>query len=265
MLPVGVGASRDRCLDELQSAASLATAVRGRAMQTGDRSSLFQCKVLEGVSEEVVLYLESLAEWRFYETGEKLCEQGDTAADFMFLVSGQVRVLIRTAAGREVDVSDIAAGGHIGEVAVIDGGARSATVVAVVPSTVAAVDLAVMRQIIRAQSAVAINLLGDFARILRRANERVVDLSTKSDIQRVYDELLRLAEPLPSGDGTWYIPVFPVHKELAARADTTTETVARIIGQLTAVGIVRRHNRSLHITDRRHIEKRANGNVVESG
>jgi len=116
-----------------------------------------------------------------------------------------------------------------------------------------------MLEVLRLDSRVAINLLRDFARIMRGSNDRVVDLSTKSGIQRVYDELLRMAEPSPSADGSWQIPTIPMHKEIAIWAGTTTDTVARAIGQLTNVGIVKRRHRTLHIIDRRHIEKLAQG------
>jgi predicted transcriptional regulator len=48
-----------------------------------------------------------------------------------------------------------------------------------------------------------------------------------------------------------------MHKEIAVWAGTTADTVARAIGQLTNVGIVKRRTRALHIMDRRHIEKLA--------
>jgi CRP-like cAMP-binding protein len=99
--------------------------------------------------------------------------------------------------------------------------------------------------------------------MLRRSNERVVGLSTKSGIQRVYDEILRLVEPSPMGDGSWLIPSIPAHRDIAIWSGTTTDTVARAIGQLTSIGIVKRRNRTLQILDRRHIEKLANSGLEE--
>ncbi|MBT5435850.1 MAG: Crp/Fnr family transcriptional regulator [Rhodospirillaceae bacterium] len=116
-----------------------------------------------------------------------------------------------------------------------------------------------MLQVLRVDSGVAINIMQEIARIMRGANDRVVDLSTKSGIQRVYDELLRMAEPSPNADGSWQIPRIPMHKEIAIWAGTTSDTVARAIGQLTNVGVVKRRHRTLHIIDRRHIEKLAMG------
>lgn len=226
-------------------------------MNAAERGSLAQAAVLRGAPPDIVARLEQAAEWRRYTTGETLCEQGDADTDFVFLVDGAARVLIRSASGQEIAFADIRAGGHMGELSLVDGGPRSASIVAADDCVVAAVPRDAMLEVVGGHAVVALNLMSDFARVLRGSNSRVVDLSTKSGIQRVYDELLRLAEPSPNGDGTWLIPTVPMHKEIAVWAGTTAETVARAIGQLTNVGIVKRRTRALHILDRRHIEKLA--------
>ena len=224
-------------------------------MLEAEPGSLKHCSILEGVEAKTLAGVEAASTWKTYEVGEQICERGDTDTDLIFLVEGCARVLIHANSGQEIAFADVEAGGHFGELSLVDGGERSATVVAVDNCTTASVPRVVMLEVLRLESRVAINLLSDFARILRGSNERVVDLSTKSGIQRVYEELLRMAEPSPSADGSWQIPTIPMHKEIAIWAGTTTDTVARAIGQLTNVGIVKRRHRTLHIIDRRHIKK----------
>ena len=231
-------------------------------MIVAEKGSLVHSRVMAGVANDVVARIEDACAWHAYDVGETLCQRGDPATEFIFLVEGSARVLIHAASGQEVAFADVAAGGHFGELSLVDGGPRSATVVASTPCIAAAVERGVMLDVVKAHAGVALNLLQEFARILRGSNDRVVDLSTKSGIQRVYDELLRLAEPSPNGDGSWHIPTIPMHKEFAVWAGTSTDTVARAIGQLTNIGIVKRRNRSLHIIDRRHIEKLANSGEV---
>ena len=228
-------------------------------MQEAEPRSLGHCSVLEEVQSGTVAGVEAASTWYAYEAGEQICLRGDPATDFIFLVEGSARVLIHAASGQEIAFADVDAGGHFGELSLVDGGERSATIVAVDACITASVPRAVMLEVLRLDSRVAINLLRDFARIMRGSNDRVVDLSTKSGIQRVYDELLRMAEPSPSADGSWQFPTIPMHKEIAIWAGTTTDTVARVIGPLTNVGIVKRRHRTLHIIDRRHIEKLAQG------
>lgn len=229
----------------------------GQIMHAVESGSLGSALVLRGAPGDVVARLESIAQWREYDTGEPIFSQGEVSSEFVFLVGGSARVLIHAASGQEIAFADIDSGGHMGELSLVDGGARSATVVAASVCIVAAVSHENMLEVLRRNSVIALNLLEDFARIMRGSNNRVVDLSTKSGVQRVYDELLRLAEPTPNGDGSWYIPTLPKHKEIAVWASTTADTVARAIGQLTNVGIVKRRTRALHILDRRHIERLA--------
>jgi len=144
--------------------------------------SLEHCKVLEGVQDRTLKGVEAAATWSAFSVGEQICTRGDTDTDFVILAEGSARVLIHTSSGQEVAFADVDAGGHFGELSLVDGGPRSATVVAVDECVTAFVPRVVMLEVVKHDSAVALNLMGDFARILRVSNERVVDLSTKSGI-----------------------------------------------------------------------------------
>jgi len=76
-----------------------------------------------------------------------------------------------------------------------------------------------------------------------------MNLSTLGAVHRIYAELLRLAEP-PAEDGnSSEIRPLPVHSDIASRAGTTRETVARAIGDLDRREIVRREGHALVILD----------------
>jgi CRP/FNR family cyclic AMP-dependent transcriptional regulator len=90
--------------------------------------------------------------------------------------------------------------------------------------------------------------------VVRELDSRVLDLSSMSSSQRIYVELLRLAEPAPENDGSWIIEPMPNHRELAALVGTEPEDVARAVGRLLQVGVARRVNRMLRIVDRAHVE-----------
>lgn len=232
-------------------------------MQAAEAGDLSESRILAGLPQAEMGKLQENAKWFTYDDGEQFFRQGDTGTEMIFLAEGRARVLIHASSGQDVAFADIGPGGHFGELSTLDGGSRSASVVAIQDSFVAVVERDVILRAMAAFPPFALNLLQDCARILRRSNERVVGLSTKSGIQRVYDEILRLIEPSPTGDGRWLIPTIPAHKDIAIWSGTTTDTVARAIGQLTSLGIVKRRNRTLLILDRRHIEKLANTGIEE--
>jgi CRP-like cAMP-binding protein len=74
-------------------------------------------------------------------------------------------------------------------------------------------------------------------------------------VQRVYRELLRLAEPDPVDSAAWLIPALPTQQDMASRVGTTRETVARALGQILTTGVVQRRGRTLLIRDREMLEE----------
>lgn len=78
--------------------------------------------------------------------GELLCREGDPGADLFVLVRGACEAVRSDAAtGNEVVLSRIAAGDVIGEMALVDGGVRSATVRALEPTSLLALPFARLR------------------------------------------------------------------------------------------------------------------------
>jgi DNA-binding GntR family transcriptional regulator len=69
-------------------------------------------------------------------------------------------------------------------------------------------------------------------------------------VQRVYVEVLRLCGPDPAVQNLWSVYPMPTQADIAARASTTRETVAHVLGQLTQSGLVQRKGRTLYINDR---------------
>ncbi|KAF0128015.1 MAG: Crp/Fnr family transcriptional regulator [Methylocystaceae bacterium] len=67
---------------------------------------------------------------RRYAEHELVLDFDDPSTDVYFIVSGDVRVLIRTAAGKEMIFGDFGPGKFFGEMAAVDGAKRSANVTA---------------------------------------------------------------------------------------------------------------------------------------
>lgn len=184
--------------------------------------------------------------WRRYRTGERILSRDADSRDVLLIVQGRVRVVNYTASGREIAFAIIEAGGHVGELAAIDGEPRSASVEAAGDCLIAALGSRAFEELLMAHGAVALILLKNLARIIRRNDERIAELSILGAMQRVYRELLRLAQPSPEGA---VVQPLPTQESLAAHVGTTRETVARALGQLAKTGIARRRGRELLIRD----------------
>src|ERR1700741_4706852 len=76
--------------------------------------------------------------WLRFGPHEQIIDREEPEQDVYFVVSGIVRVVNYSLQGREISFDDIEAGRFFGELAAIDGKPRSASVVALQPTLVAA-------------------------------------------------------------------------------------------------------------------------------
>lgn len=215
-------------------------------------------RIFSGLSVDDIEKVETQCVFREFAADETIITPGETAqVDVYFVVRGGVRVALPAGAGGEIAFVDLGEGDHFGEMAALDEHTRSASVIVREDSLIASLGEDDFRALLLAHPQVSYELLRHFAGIIRRGNERIIDLSTRTDVQRVYSEILRLSEPNPNGDGSWIIPRMPKHREIAAWAGTDEESVATAIGQLLKVGLAKRRYPAFHILDRNKVRRLA--------
>lgn len=217
-------------------------------MTGGEGASLDGIELLESLSELERAQVAESCSWRRYAAGEQIFDRDSDTHDVLFLTEGQVRVVNYSASGRETAYAVFDAGRHVGEIAAIDGQARSASIVALKPCTVAALPAERFRRLYETHVDIASKLLRHLTGIIRITNERIAELSTVSAVQRIYRELLRLCEPGP-GETDAVIAAMPTQHDLASKVGATRETVARALGQLVNTGVIERRGRTVLIRD----------------
>jgi len=206
-------------------------------------------ELFAGLPEADLAEIESMTKWHHLAAAEVVFDQDSHSRDVYFVVSGRVRVLTASQPDREVALADVGAGDHFGELAAIDGGERSAKVVAQEDSLIASIEGPAFKAVMLRFPEVGLRLVEGFARIIRTLDARVTDLSSLTDGQRVMVELVRLAQPDPRLAGNFHIADLPNHKEIASWAGTSREAVAQTIGELARMGVVERRSMSLLVHD----------------
>ena len=219
--------------------------------ETGDLGTV---ALLKDQGKATVAELEKICRWETYGEGDLIFDRTDTSSDVYFIVKGGVRVVGHAKSGQEVAFVDLQTGQHFGELSAIDGEARSATLYTLEDSLLAIVPGNVFVGFMREHADVAVCLMSHFVSTIRTLNSRVVGLSTTTVIQRVYSEILQMAEPDPSNPSRWIINHMPNHKEIAVWAGTTPETVAKAIGSLFEAQVAKRQYKTLHILDRQRLQ-----------
>ncbi len=188
-------------------------------------------------------------QWRDFSAGQQVFDQDSDNRDIYFVAEGRVRVTFYAHDGHEIAFRDLNEGACFGELSAIDGLARSASVVALIPCTLAILTRKALWALVRAHPDVAENLLRHLAGLVRSLSERVVDFSTLGVQNRIQAELLRMAREAGIANGQALITPLPRHADIASRVSTNREAVARELSRLAKLGIVERHSDALAVRD----------------
>jgi CRP-like cAMP-binding protein len=199
--------------------------------------------------------VERRCRWRRFTAGEQIIDRETESTDVYFVVQGSVRVVNYALSGREVSFDDIEAGGYFGELAAIDSAPRSANIVAINETVTAALPAAAFLEAVTSHPQVAYALLKRLASVIRQSTGRIMDLSTLGAHNRIHAELLREASDSGITSNAATISPIPLHHDIAARASTTRETVARVLNDLARQRIVRRDANALVVVDVARLSK----------
>lgn len=134
-----------------------------------------------------------------FKRGEVMVHQGDPGTSFFILTAGVARVTIIAANGREITLDFLEKGAVVGEIAVLDGGERTATVTAIEPVTALRLDRSAIRAVIADRPDFAWQLLGQMARRLRQANATIEGDRAFPSGPRLARSLVRLMATGPQG------------------------------------------------------------------
>jgi CRP/FNR family transcriptional regulator, cyclic AMP receptor protein len=210
--------------------------------------------LLAALTHEARVHLARRCAWRRVAPGETIIGRDDTSRAMVWIVEGRARVVDYTSSGREVVYAEFGPGDHVGELAALDGGPRSADVIAIAPCLVASLPSDDLHALVAREPTVAVGLLKDLTRIVRLGDLRITELSTMGAVHRICRELLRRGAP--DGDGkVGVIEPLPTQEALAGLTGTTRETVARVLAQLAHAGLVRRQGRTMHLLDIQRLQK----------
>jgi CRP/FNR family transcriptional regulator, cyclic AMP receptor protein len=176
--------------------------------------------------------------WRRFEENEVIVDYEDDSTDVYFIVSGDVRILVRTAAGKEVILAEMRNGQFFGELAAVDGTKRSANVSALTRCEMCIVPASVFHEILQASPVVSKKLMVLLVSRIRELNSRLMEHSVLDLRHRLYAELLRLSAPRSGHPSERIVSPPPYHHVLANRIGCRREQVTRELSTLATEGLI---------------------------
>jgi CRP/FNR family cyclic AMP-dependent transcriptional regulator len=180
----------------------------------------------------------SVAIPRAFPKGVRVFHEGDDSDACYVVRSGDLRVTREHSDGRAIALATLSTGDFFGELAMLDGGARSASVETLSDAELLALPASDMRRVIASHGEIAAKLIVALTRRLRETNERVARQSFQTVPSRVAGVLAQLIaeEAIPEDrDG---ITVRMTQADLAQLAGTSRESVSRFLATLERAGVV---------------------------
>jgi len=127
--------------------------------------ALASVPLFEGLTKRQLKRLAGSAEVVDYMAGASVVREGDDGDSFFVVLSGQAKVTVK---GRTVNRT--LPGDHFGEISLLDGGPRTASVVTETPVTMMMLERAQFRKAVKEDPALALALLESLARMIRRVD-----------------------------------------------------------------------------------------------
>ncbi|MDG1969510.1 MAG: Crp/Fnr family transcriptional regulator [Paracoccaceae bacterium] len=174
----------------------------------------------------------------------------------IFIISGQVRVLMSSAYGRHVILNHLDRGDFFGEMSAIDGRSRSASVVALFTSEVCIMPGDIFVKIATTVPDIALRTMEKLTERVRTINERLAEQAFLTARQRLCAELLRQSRPRSGHPDQRIVSPPPIQEDLANLISSRREVVSRELSALTKDGVIERSRGGLILTDVEGLSRR---------
>lgn len=213
--------------------------------------------LLAELSEEDMTRVKADLRVRQYAKREVVLQKGAPGDSLLFLLNGALQVIDITEDGRAIGLRMLAPGDFFGEIAVINGVMRSASVVAVTPVLVALLPRQTALHLFAHSPSVANQMLRFLANKVQRDSEFRALLSIHNTARRIYTFINLLKE---KKDGELHVVEnLPTHQDIANMINTSRETVTRTLLALTQQGIVQKGTHRLIIINPEALQKLTQG------
>jgi CRP/FNR family transcriptional regulator, cyclic AMP receptor protein len=216
------------------------------------RETLARIPLFKDVDERSLARLDTQCTWRLVKAQEWVIDYKQEGTDVFFVPYGHVRVIIQSPSGRDIILRDIRDGEYFGELAAIDGQARSAGIRAVTDTVIAQMPARVFRSAIHQHPQVCDGLLLLLTSEVRRLAHRLKERDVLNGRERLFAELLRLSAPC--GENVARISPPPTHAELAARVGVRREVVTRELKLLERQNLIEKKRGAFVILNVCHLE-----------
>lgn len=206
--------------------------------------------IFSDLPEEVIDQVVLVGSKKTYTKDSVILVEEEVGTALFVIIEGKVKVSRSSNDGREVILSILSDSDFFGEMSILDGMNRSATVVALEDTELFIIQRKEFLDLLNKHPEITIALLSELTQRLRNADMKIKALSLKDAEGKVATVILQLADDIGKiKQGTVEIDRLPLQQDLANMAGTSRETISRTLHSFAKKGMVELEGSKLKIID----------------
>ena len=195
-----------------------------------DLDFLGSVNIFSDLSESELVGIQDICTTRKYPKNSMIILEEEMGDVVFIVMSGTVKITRVNDEGKEVILSLLGPGEIFGEMAILDGEARSANALAQEHCELIAIQRSEFLRLLRRNFKISFALMGELAKRLRKSDQQIEALSLSDAEHRIGVSILNLAEDMGViRKGQVTIEKLPFQQDIANMSGTSRETVSRVL------------------------------------
>lgn len=196
------------------------------------------------VADAALAELASCAAIKSYPKNSVIIREGEEGGALFIILSGKVQAYLSSANGRMVILSNQGAGSFFGELSLLDGEPRSASIEALESTACSLIPRHALKTWLTNHPDAAFSIIRSLTQRIRSLTENVRGLA----LSDVYGRLVKaLYDMAVENEKEWIILEKPTHQDLANIIGCSREMVSRIMKDLERGGYLSTERKSIRI------------------
>lgn len=206
--------------------------------------------IFSDLPSETLDQIEKIGTRKSYKKNDVILMEEDSGTALFVIVTGKVKVARSSSDGREVILTILSDSDFFGEMAILDGLTRSATVTSIEETELFLLQRNDFMNLLHEHPEISVALLQELTKRLRSADMKIKALSLKDAEGKVATVILQLADDIGKiKQGKVEIDKLPLQQDLANMAGTSRETISRTLHSFAKKGLVELEGSKLKILD----------------
>jgi len=214
--------------------------------------------LFNGLDDSAIDKLSEISHKKSFKKDEVIFNSGDKGSSLFLLATGAVKISLYDDQGKEMILKILYDGDFFGEMSLLDGDFRSASVMAIEPSTAFTIEGYQFYKLISSYPELAMKIMISLSRRLRKLDEKAFSLALADSASKVASMLLELMDEKgsKSEDGI-LIETNLTRQEMASMVAITRETFTRTLRLFQERGIIIVEGRSIRVKDELALRREA--------